>query len=409
MRKFSIRFLAVSLFLVIGIFCLEIVLIGVDWIRDGELISPLEKVRMKLNTNQVDGNVLISGNGEECRWLDMFRSHPYVMYAKRASGDCSDHNINRQGFVGPDYPVEKLDKTFTILVTGGSVAESLMVGDRVTPLETILNREYRMDGFAGFRVIVGAMAASRQPSAMILMALYSRILHGYISLDGFNEFELINSPGSRMAGHPADPFVMQGISNTLDVGKYLFARCDELLLRTQLKSTMAMKLRGFYYVTQAFRDLCRVSAARMAARSFDDSQYMSYFTFPAEVRDLEFQRRFNSAQFLQYIRTTSAIAKANGIKELHIVQPVPAFKKVLHEEERRRVQDLSYGPLYKKMAQEWMALNAEGVPVVNMAGLFDDTQAAVFVDRIHLSNEGKEVLLAKIVETLVAQWGLKRK
>ena len=103
------------------------------------------------------------------------------------------------------------------------------------------------------------------------------------------------------------------------------------------------------------------------------------------------------------------IAKANGIKELHIIQPVPAFKKVLPEEERRRVQDLSYGPLYKKMIQERMALNAEGIPVVNMAGLFDDTPHAVFVDRIHLSNDGKDILLAKIVEALVAQWGLKRK
>ncbi|MBK7892326.1 MAG: hypothetical protein IPJ84_16220 [Bdellovibrionales bacterium] len=253
------------------------------------------------------------------------------------------------------------------------------------------------------------MTASRQPSAMILMALYSRILHGYVNLDGFNEFELISAPGSRMAGYPADPFVMQGISNTLDVGKYLFAKCDETLLRTQLRATAAMHLRSFYYATQAVRDLCRVSAARMAARSFDDSHYMSYYSFPAEMTDIEFQRQHNSAQLLHYIRTTSAVAKANGIKELHIIQPVPAFKKVLPEEERRRVQDLSYGPLYKKMTQERMALNAEGIPVVNMAGLFDDNPAAIFVDRIHLSNEGKDILLAKIVETLVAQWGLKRK
>ncbi|MBK7892325.1 MAG: hypothetical protein IPJ84_16215 [Bdellovibrionales bacterium] len=155
MRKLSIRLLAIGLFFVIGIFCLEIVLSGVDWVRDGELISPLEKVRAQLNANQVDGNGLVPANGEECRWLDMFRSHPYVMYAKRTSGTCADHNINRQGFVGPDYPIDKLDKTFTILFAGGSVAESLMALGPVTTLETILNRDYRMDGFAGFRVIVG--------------------------------------------------------------------------------------------------------------------------------------------------------------------------------------------------------------------------------------------------------------
>ena len=410
MRKISIRFLAISLFLFIGIVCLEIVLTGVDWVRDGELIAPLEKVRAQANANQIEGNSLIPANGEECRWLDMFRSHPYVMYAKRTSGECVDHNVNRQGFIGPDFPIGKLDKTFTILVTGGSVAESLMMApEPITTLETILNRDYRLEGFSGFRVIVGAMAASRQPSSMILMALYSRILHGYINLDGFNEFELLNTPGSRMAGYPADPFVMQGISNTLDVGKYLLARCDEVLLRTQLRATVAMHLRSFYYVTQAVRDLCRASAAGMASRSFDDSHYMSYFSFPAEITDLDYQRRHNSAQFLHYIRTTSTIAKANGIKELHVIQPVPAFKKVLPEEERRRVQDLSYGPLYKKMITERMALNAEGIPVVNMAGLFDDTPEAVFVDRIHLSDEGKDILLAKIVETLVTKWGLKRK
>lgn len=61
------------------------------------------------------------------------------------------------------------------------------------------------------------------------------------------------------------------------------------------------------------------------------------------------------------------------------------------------------------MTQERMALNAEGIPVVNMAGLFDDTPTSIFLDQIHLNGEGRRVLLEKIVETLVAQWGLKRK
>lgn len=246
MRNFLIRLLAVGLFLFLGIFSLEIVLSGIDLVRDGELISPLEKVRVRANANQIEGNSLIPANGEECRWLDMFRSHPYVMYAKRTSGECVDHNVNRQGFIGPDFPIDKLPKTFTILVTGGSVAESLMMApEPITTLEAILNRDYRLEGFSGFRVIVGAMAASRQPSSMILMTLYSRILHGYINLDGFNEFELINAPDGRMAGFPADPFAMQGISNMLDVGKYLSARCDEVLLRMQLRETVAMRLRSF--------------------------------------------------------------------------------------------------------------------------------------------------------------------
>lgn len=244
---------------------------------------------------------------------------------------------------------------------------------------------------------------------MLQLTIYSHLLHGYISLDGFNEFELIESPGNRMAGYPTDPFVMQGISNVFDVWKYLFARCDGELLRTQLASNILMHLRTYYYLTQLVRQTCQAAAVGLATRGDDASTYMSAFTFPNTVSDPLQQRSYNEEMFIHYIRTTSAITKAGGIKALHIIQPVPALKKVMSADERLRVQDLNYGPHFQKMIRDRMALNAEGIPVVSLAGLFDETPGDIFIDRIHLNQEGQAVLLEKLVQTIQSRWGLRHK
>lgn len=149
---------AVLFLFAVGLVLAELVLGIADVVRDGKLIHPQEKVRALANANQQGGGPLMSLLGEQCRWVDMFRSHPYFMYAKKSSGACADSGVNRQGYVGPEYPLKRLEKTFTILLTGGSVAEDLMWRGPVTTLEAALNSRYRIDGFDGFKVIVGAIA-----------------------------------------------------------------------------------------------------------------------------------------------------------------------------------------------------------------------------------------------------------
>ena len=292
------------------------------------------------------------------------------------------------------------------MITGGSVAEDQMGGDKVTTLETALNKNYKIAGFDNFKVIVGAMAGWRQPNQLIMMALYNHIIHGFISLDGFNEFELIEAPNNRMAGFPADPFVMQGISNTLDVWKYLFARCDGALFRHELNSKFLIQLRSYYYTIEMIRQACRYKALEL---STDKSSYMTYFTFSNEYANEEDQKKHNEKIFLMYIRSISAIAKANHIRELYFIQPTPAFKKVLTEEERLAAQDLSYKPLYEKMIRDRLALVSENIPVVSLANIFKDDTERVFRDRIHLNDQGREALEKNIIISMERQWNIQKK
>ena len=345
-------------------------------------------------------------NGKICRWTDMFKTHPYVMYAKTAEATCSESNINPQGFRGPEYPLKKLDKSFTILFTGGSVAEDQMGSDKITSLEKVLNENYKIDGYDNFKVLVGAMAGWRQPSQLIMLNLYSTIIHGVIVLDGYNEFELISSPKWRMAGYPADPFVMQGVNNQLDIIKFIFALCDGDLFRHQLNSKYLIHFRTYYHLTQMIRQTCRNKVEEMSA---NESTYMSFFTFPLNSTNDKERQNYNEKMFLSYIRNMHAVAKSNHIKELYFIQPAPAVQKKLTDDERLVAQDLSYGPLYTKMTTGRMALNSENIRVVSLLNIFENNSDRLYNDRIHLNDHGRKILEKNLLLNLEKYWHIKKK
>ena len=401
-------FPVVAIFISLTIFLAtaELILITYDYTIDGSLISPINKIQAEAVAMQLPGNPAMRDYGVDCHWTDMFQSHPYLFYAKKRTGDCAEQSINRQGFRGPEYPLQKLSKTFTIMVTGGSVAEDQMGFESVTTLEQTLNTHYKMDGFENFKVIVGAVAAARLPNQLILLALYSPVIHGFISLDGFNEFELIQQPVNRMAGFPADPFIMQGINDTIDVKKFMFAKCDGLLLRHQLQSPVLLHLRSYFYLTQLLRQVCRQTARSL---STDGSIYMEYFKFPADFNDQSKQMAYNELQFLNYNRNMSAIAKANHIKEIYFIQPTPAFKKNLSQFELANTGDLSYRALYKKMEQDRLALVSENIPVVSLIDMFQDEREQIYNDKIHLNSVGKKALESKILDSLEKHWHIQKR
>ncbi len=386
---------------------LEFSLFSYDYLKDSGYMSPFDKVHSQINSAQFPGqNPKMSNVGTNCHWTDMFKTHPYLMYAKKADTECSDYNINEQGFHGPAYPINKIPKTFIIMFSGGSVAEDQMGSEKITSLENVLNDNYKIDGYDNFKVIVGALAGWRMPNQMIMMALYSSVIDGFINLDGFNEFELIQQPNGRTAGYPADPFVMQGINDPLDVWKYLFAKCDGYIFKQQLSSNFLINFRSYYYLTEIARSYCRKTAVSI---NLNDSSYMNYFIFPKNMSTQDIQRKYNSEKYLSYYRNMSAIAKSNKIKEIYFIQPSPAFKNFLTEEEHKLNQDLSYKQLYEKMTNERLALIKEKIPVVSLVDIFKNTKERIYLDKIHPNAEGRKILEQQILLNLEKHWDLKRK
>ncbi len=58
----------------------------------------------------------------------------------------------------------------------------------------------------------------------------------------------------------------------------------------------------------------------------------------------------NMELYLKYIRAIHTLSRQMGIKNAHFIQPTPAIGKTLTDEKKGRVGDLSYGPVYQKMA-----------------------------------------------------------
>ena len=90
--------------------------------------------------------------------------------------------VNHVGTAGREFPLERDDSVFTILVTGGSVAAQIVWNNT---LEDALNGRLKIG--KPIRVLSGASGAWRQPQQTIFLTLYGDVADAVISLDGFNE------------------------------------------------------------------------------------------------------------------------------------------------------------------------------------------------------------------------------
>jgi hypothetical protein len=125
--------------------------------------------------------------------------------------------------------------------------------------------------------------------------------------------------------------------------------------------------------------------------------------------------RWGFEQYKKYIRTMEAIASDRGIRSAYFIQPVPAIGKRLTSDERAVVGDLSYAPLYRRMADELLGLRAERVPIFSLLDVFADVETSLYDDSIHLKrNERGESMGYRLMATAIARrladvWHLRSK
>ena len=77
-----------------------------------------------------------------------------------------------------------------------------------------------------------------------------------------------------------------------------------------------------------------------------------------------------------------AIAKEQGIKSAYFLQPAPPYGKVLTEQEKQAVGDLSYGPMYRRMVAGMMTLRDRGLPIFDLGDLLKDEKGTFYADAI---------------------------
>ena len=416
LRKFGFYLILVVFAFVATLFVGELGVTVYYVVRDGKYISPGEQLAAEKNAYVEVARAQTPS--KSCGYGDSLIVHPYLAYVQTALGPCGVSYANSKSLIGKEFPDRPRPRTGIILVTGGSVAAQFVGDNRKeeSPLERILNAEFTGDRFDRFIVLNGAHGAWKQPNQYIFFGLYADILAGVITLDGFNEHDMINS--RRRFEEPASnyfqaverqdprvttaPFTMAALK--LDADLYRFASRHAIFQVSNLA----------YFVVDAVRRTLRRYAShtpKLSITAEDDwvkASYAQMFAFHDKMTREE-RKIWSLRQYEKYIRLMHGGAEVLGIKSLFLIQPIPGWGKPLTERERIFARG-AHRKLYKEMTDHLVGLRAQfGIPVYSLLDVFQDTKEEIYKDQAHVNELGNEIMARRVADLIAEVWGWPRK
>jgi hypothetical protein len=361
-----------------------------------------------------------------CSYYELLFPHPYLGYTY--SKNCSHshtYSVNKSGMIADkEMPSQRDDKVFYIMVTGGSVADQFgffsteifstnNIKNNVVKnyLETYLNENYLPPHKEKFSVVKSASGGWKQPQQAISTLMYSSVVDGIVTLDGFNEhYEIVNPwvkldiPSSNFGQMTDLNFVKKGYLNTI------------LHLNASLNRSFLLGRSNT--VTLIFKSLSKI--LNSSNYYGDDvanlqSTYSSAFSFPADWSE-EKRRNYNLNRYSEYIRTMSAISALNKTKISFFIQPTPAANKKLTEEEKTVVGKLDYLEIFSLMEKHLLKLKKESIDISSLSTAFKNVNESIYSDSIHfkfdnktMTSLGNEILAQKIGDHIARTWGFRKK
>jgi hypothetical protein len=407
-KKTAFRIVA----LLLGVFS---IVVGVElvanvylYVRDGRYISARERL-------DALGNTFITGLTRQnagCRYVDTLYPHPYLGFVHHGNPPCGVPDVNNIGLFGPDYPSERRDDRFVVLVTGGSLSAQLMSSgpNGVPYLQAILDRDYVSPSGRPFLLLNGGDGGWHQPQQLILFLLYADAVHGVVTLDGYNERYFVGA-SVRFEYPPnnfndINPLLRSAYSDVVKrwiAGKlYGRARASRVLSRSQAAYLVLARIDAYVKQQQ------ELYTAR------ERTNINTMFALPKEW-DEEHRVAWADEQYRKYIRAMDAVAAQNGVLFAHFIQPVPAIRKPLTEEEKAVVGDLGYRARYERIARDVLSLANEGTPVFSLLDVFERNTHTLYADVIHLrqspdgTSEGYSLLAERMASVLARAWHLRPK
>ncbi|WP_395709468.1 hypothetical protein [Reyranella sp.] len=397
---------------VLALAMIEVAAIALLYVEEGRYTPAAELFQRTQNTYVRDAT-----KGTSCRYVDTLYPHPYVAFVHHANPPCGMPWVNNIGLFGPDYPVLKNPDRYTVILIGGSVASQL-AQNQAPPapryLEEELNRKYVSPNGKPWQVLNGGDGAWKEPQPFILFSLYAGSVDAMVSLGGFNEHydfrpyssERIEAPASNFLD--VNPFVADENFGDAAIGWVMGRLAGSLALNPVLGHSHA-----------AYLIIRGIEASAKGQDTFKSSKKTSIrgmFALPQEVRE-DPNRLFDVqlALYQKYMRAEQVVAADNKVKTAYFLQPIPAWGKVLTEEEKRVVGDLSYGELYRRIVAGILTLRPQGLPIYDLGDVFANEKGTIYADHIHYwrddKNEspGNRLVAARIGEKLAETWGLQRK
>ncbi len=348
---------------------------------------------------------------KDCGYVDTLYPHPYVGFVHHGNPPCGIANINNIGLFGRDYPSERHDGKFVILLTGGSVAGQFasMRGNEPSYLEEILNRDYISPKGGTFEVLDGGDGAWKQPQQAILFMLYADAVDAVATLDGFNEHYMVGA-GSRFE-LPANNFLDVNPIATSDFKtvalNWIWAKFHRYAQNSAILSRSNL---AYLFLKETGPD-ARGEVASGATRR---TTVQTIFALP---RDWDEHKReeWSLKQYKKYMLVMESVAHESGVLSAYFVQPVPAIAKPLSDQEKAVVGDLSYAKTYQRMSDDLLDLRRQGLQVFSLVDMFQNSPETLYSDSIHMAagtgqeSRGYRMMAEKMALLLAQSWHLKER
>lgn len=361
---------------------------------------------------------LTNGKKRNIPWIDVHFPHPYLSFVHSEKLSLAHENFdgpNNAGFCGPDFPDEKIEDRYVILLTGGSVASSFGQMFKGGPrfLEDALNANYVSPNGKKFLVLNGAMGGWKQPQQAIMFLFYAHVVDALVTLDGFNEsshfdhlewrFELPMLEFWRV-----NPLIEHGserlMASWVNGNIYNYSRKNWLLSRSHYG----------YFMSKSLRDAIRLLMKKVTQEKGQDFS-RSLFKLPKNWSREKCIEVFLE-RYKDYFRYMNCIAEKMNIKAAYFMQPAPAISKPLTPAEIEVVGDLGYKDRYLKLVNEMLTLRNEGIPVHSMLHILENVSETIYRDPIHFwenvetgESPGNEILGQKMAEALAKTFDLEKK
>ena len=399
--------------IVMALAMIEVTAIAWLFIEDGRYTPASELFERTQNTYVRDLT-----KGTACRYVDTLFPHPYLAFVHHANPPCGLPYSNNIGLLGDDFPTVKRTDRYVVLLTGGSVASQL-AQNWAPPaphyLEEELNKHYVSPNGKPFEVLNGGDGGWKEPQAFILFSLYATSVDAVVALDGFNEHysfwpgapERLESPNSNFL--EVNPFVADENFGDAAIG-WVIGRVAGALSQNPV-------LGHSHAAYMIVRGIEAVAKSKDVFKSTKKTTLRGLFAMPPEiVKDHDLAFAVQLSLYQKYERGIEAIARENGVKSAYFLQPVPAYGKVLTEEEKKVVGDLGYGELYRRIVAGMMTLKDKGLPIFDLGDVVSGHSGTLYADHIHFyrdlntgESEGYRIMATRVAEKLAETWGLQRK
>ncbi len=310
------------------------------------------------------GNNIARYSGSCNDYMDTLELSPYLGFVHNKECMNESYRVNNLGQLNQDAegPLDK--KKYAIGIFGGSVAAQF-AGLNTTPqIQELLNTCYTNSSNKEFAVYNFSDGAWKHPQQVIGLALFQDFLDAAISIEGFNEHEMIDSNVDFI--FPAKSFFV--LRDGIGIGGYIYRQL-RLINYTPLRYFSSVKIFTFGF---------RVILGKLDNRKIQ-IEAKSYFQVDIN------KSVHNEIRYEGFVRSFEAIGKANNKYVLIVIQPVP-INKILTIKEKEVVGKLDYAEKYQKIINtiEKVANNS-----LNLSNLFYKSDEEIFADPIHFINLGQ--------------------